>query len=99
MKGWIGWVLLGLTLVIAVIGWRNAQPEPETETLARKSVCADAKACVVMSDRPSAVKTDVARRRYQWVTSEGPVVVSCKREYYLVGAWGCTAQPGQIERD
>lgn len=90
MKGWIGWVLLGLTLLVALAGWRNAQVEPETETLARASVCGTDRACVVMSDRPSAVRTDVISRRYQWTTSEGPVVVTCRRAYALVGAWSCT---------
>lgn len=98
MKGWIGWVLLGLTLVVAFVGWKNAQPEPETELLARKSVCADAKACIVMSDKPGAIKTDMVRRRYQWTTSDGPVVVTCARAYWLVGAWACTAAAGEIER-
>lgn len=94
MKGWIGWVLLGVTLLVAVAGWRNTQPEPETETLSRASVCGTSKACVIMSDRPSVVRTDVIRRRYQWTTSEGPVVVTCRREYAFAGAWGCTAAPG-----
>jgi len=100
VKGWIGWVLLGITLVVAVIGWRNSQPEPETELLARKSVCTGDKPCVVMSDKPNVIKTDVAHRRYQWTTSEGPVVVTCKREYYLAGAWGCASEVGAtIERE
>lgn len=94
MKGWIGWVLLGLTLLVAVAGYRNAQPEPETEQLARGTVCGAVKTCVVMSDRPSVVRTDVIRRRYQWTTSDGPVIVTCRREFYLAGAWGCTAAPG-----
>lgn len=98
MKGWIGWSLLGLSLVVVAAGYRNSQPEPETETLARTVVCTAPHPCTVMSDRPGIVRTDFVQRRYQWVTSEGAMVVTCRREFYVGGAWQCTAAPGDISR-
>jgi hypothetical protein len=95
MKGWIGWVLLALSLLVVFAGYRNSQPGPETESPARASACAD-KSCTLMSDRPSAVSTDFFRRRYQWTTSEGPVVTTCTRELVLAGTWSCKAAPGSL---
>lgn len=97
MKGWIGWVLLGLSLLVVAAGYRNAQPDPETETLSRTSVCGTDKTCVVMSDRAHVVRTDMIRRRYQWTTSNGPIVVTCRREFWFAGTWSCTAAPGSLE--
>ncbi|MFO0631269.1 MAG: hypothetical protein U0168_00300 [Nannocystaceae bacterium] len=95
MKGWIGWVLLGLSLVVAVAGWRNAQPEPETEAQSRQHACSTP-GCTVQGERPTVVRTDVARRQYQWNTSSGPVTVSCKRRLWIAGAWECTATAGAM---
>lgn len=95
MKGWIGWILLGLSLLVVFAGYRNSQPAPETEDLARATACAD-KSCTLMSDRPSVVKTDFFRRRYQWTTSEGPMVASCSRELVFAGTWTCKAAPGSL---
>lgn len=95
MKGWIGWVLLGLSLLVVLAGYRNSQPQPETEALARSTACADNK-CTLMSDRATAVKTDFFRRRYQWTTSEGPVVTTCSRELIFAGTWTCAAAAGSL---
>lgn len=96
MKGWIGWVLLGLSLLLVAAGYRNMQPEAATEELSRTVACSGAKSCVLMSDRPGVVRTDFVRRRYQWLTSEGTIVVACRREFYVAGTWTCTAAPGAL---
>lgn len=96
MKGWIGWVLLGLSLALVAVGYRNVQPEAATEELARRHACAGVSGCVVMTDRPGIVRTDFVRRRYQWTTSEGKVVVSCRRAQYVAGEWVCETAPGDL---
>jgi len=96
MKGWIGWVLLGLSLLLVAAGYRNAQPEPATEDLARGLACAGSSGCVVMTDRPGIVRTDFVHRRYQWTTSEGKMVVSCRRAMYVTGEWVCETEPGNL---
>jgi hypothetical protein len=96
MKGWIGWLLLGLSLLLVGAGYRNMRAEPETEELSRAIVCSGDRSCVLMSDRPGIVRTDFVRRRYQWLTSEGTIVVACHREFYVAGTWTCQATPGAL---
>lgn len=96
MKGWIGWILLALSLSIALAGYRNSRNEPETEELARGVVCSVAKDCVKASERPNTVRTDYVRRRYEWATSIGPVHVVCKRKLWLVGNWTCEPKTGVL---
>lgn len=99
MKGWVGWALLAISLMVAIAGWRNAQPEPETETLSRQWVCESATGpCAIQGTRPAAVATDFTSRRYQWATSGGPMTVTCRREYVFAGAWHCTPSPGEIAK-
>jgi hypothetical protein len=96
MKGWIGWILLALSLVIALLGYRNSRPEPETQELAAGVVCTVAKGCVKTSPAPHTVRTDYVRRRYEWNTSVGPVHVVCKRAAWFIGSWSCEAKQGSM---
>ena len=96
MKGWIGWILLVLSLLIALAGYRNSRNEPETEELARGVVCSVAQDCKKASERPHTVRTDYVRRRYEWATSVGPVHVVCKRHLWLIGNWTCEAKQGAL---
>jgi hypothetical protein len=96
MKGWVGWLLLVLSVLVALAGYRNSRNEPETEELARGVVCSVAQDCVKMSEKPSAVRTDFVRRRYQWSTSLGAVHVVCRRRLLFIGNWSCEAKQGEL---
>ena len=96
MKGWIGWILLVLSLLIALAGYRNSRNEPETEELARGLVCSGVKDCKKTSERPHTVRTDYVRRRYEWATSAGPIHVVCRRVLVFIGNWQCEAKPGAL---
>lgn len=97
MKGWVGWILLAVSLVIAYQGYQNSQPEPSTEAAARAVVCEGEPDCEVENERPHITKTDVFQRRYEWKTSKGPVHVLCRRDLLFFGAWHCTPKPGSLE--
>lgn len=96
MKGWIGWILLVLSIAIALAGYRNSRNEPDTEEMARGVVCSVGKDCVKKSERPVAVRTDFVRRRYEWATSNGPVHVVCRRALVFIGNWSCEAKQGEL---
>jgi hypothetical protein len=96
MKGWIGWILLVLSLLITLAGYRNSRAEPETEEQARGLVCSGVKDCVKSSELPHTVRTDYVRRRYEWATTVGPIHVVCRRVLYLIGNWSCEAKQGPL---
>jgi hypothetical protein len=96
VKGWVGWILLVLSLLVAVAGFRNSRAEPETEEMARGVVCSVAEGCKRNSERPHTVRTDFVRRRYAWNTSVGPAYVVCTRKLILTGAWVCEAKQGEM---
>lgn len=97
MKGWIGWVLLVLSLLVALAGFRNQRAELETEELSRTVVCQLGEPCTVDAKRPGKIRTDVLRRRYEWTTSLGLVTVTCRREYWLEGHWQCVPVRGAMD--
>ena len=96
MKGWVGWTLLVLSLLVALGGYRNSRNEPGTEELARGVACSVGDDCKRTHERPSVVRTDYARRRYEWATSLGPVHVVCKRSLWFIGNWSCEAKQGVL---
>ncbi len=96
VKKWLGWVLLALAVLLAWEGYRNSRTDPATEALALSSACPPS-VCITMTDRPTLVRTDVIRRQYQFVSSEGPVTVTCRRRLYFSGGWQCTSQLGPLE--
>lgn len=96
MKKWVGWVLLAFSVLLAWQGYRNSRAEPATEALALSSACPPG-VCVTMADKPTIVRTDVVRRQYQFVSSEGPVTVTCRRRLYFSGSWQCTSVLGALQ--
>lgn len=97
MKAWVGYILLGLSLVIGYQGFQNARQDPATEAAARAVACDVDGGCVLQSQRPHTMRTDVIQRRYEWRSSVGPVHVVCRRELIFFGHWRCTPRRGTLE--
>ncbi len=97
MKRWVGWVLLGISLVIAFQGYRNSVNDPATQDLARKVVCDGEAKCIVAEGPPTKVKTDIVSRTYEWNTSLGPITTECHRGAVFFGGWSCRPQRGSLE--
>jgi len=93
MNKWLGWVLLALCLFATYEGWRNSQPEPQTEQMSKSVACTGREDCTVEGERPGEIRTDFFGREYTWKTSAGMVKVSCQRAYVFQGAWSCAAAP------
>lgn len=96
MKRWVGWVLLAISLFIAFEGYENAQVEVATEELARSVACDLEGGCVLRTERPREVRTDILQRRYAWSTNKGAVHVVCRRELLFAGTWSCVPYPGDF---
>lgn len=96
MKGWVGYILLAASLVVAYQGFQNTRADPSTEELAQSVACDVTGDCVLKNDRPSEVRTDVFQRRYQWRSTEGPIVVTCRRQYVFFGGWSCDPERGSL---
>ncbi len=96
MKRIFGYVLLIVSGFIAYQSYLNAQPSPEVEAMAKGRACTGAEDCEVKGDRPNVIQTSVVARRYQFLTSGGPVVVSCDREFLWFGDWTCQGAPGEL---
>jgi hypothetical protein len=96
VKGWIGWILLALSLLVAVGGYRNQRPEQETEDMSKLAACDVGEPCTIDAKRPFKIRTDVMSRRYEWATSVGPVTVACKRRFLLAGNWQCVPTRGPM---
>ena len=45
---------------------------------------------------PTAVRTDITQRRYEWETNLGSVIVTCKRAKIFLGSWSCTTENGKL---
>jgi hypothetical protein len=96
VKGWIGWTLLALSLLVALAGYRNQRPELETEEQSRGVACDFQEPCTIDAKRPFKIRTDVLRRRYEWSTSIGPVTVTCRRRFVFAGNWQCVPERGPM---
>ena len=88
--------LLGLVSVLSIQGWRNAKLTPETAALAKDHACDLDSSCIVVDDVARMGKADVIRHVYEFKTTKGLMLVTCKRELYFFGAWSCSAEPGQL---
>jgi hypothetical protein len=96
VKGWLGWILLALSLLVAVAGYRNQRAELDTEEQSRTVACDVGEACTIEPKRPYKIRTDVLRRRYEWTTSLGPVTVTCRRRFVFAGHWECVPVLGEM---
>lgn len=88
------YIILAIALAATVLGFQNSRLTPEGEALARDHACTVDGACIVQRDRPREMRSDPIRRRYQFDTTVGSVVVTCKREYFFVGKWKCVSEKG-----
>lgn len=96
MRGWVGYILLGLSLFIAYQGYHTSQKAEGTQEMARSVACDVDSGCVLKDELPREIRTDVFQRRYEWRSSVGPVHVVCRREYVFLGAWSCEPKKGAI---
>lgn len=96
MKRAVGWILLGVSLLLAYQGYGNAQLEPETEALAQQTLCASGSVCPGAAVRPREIRTDVIQRRYWWAAQPETEHVLCRRELVFFGGWSCTIRPSPI---
>lgn len=98
MKQVVGYVMLAVCLVLAYQGYGNVKNTAATEALARSMACQGLEDCLVTRDEPKAFKANSVTRRYQWVTSLGPVTTTCRRKLWFFGAWGCTPELGGLDQ-
>ena len=94
-----GYLLLALCLFVAYQGYENSRSEAAlsmAEHDAQSVACEIDPSCVLTREQPRVIKADVFRRRYEFQTSTGPVVVTCDRRYIWLGEWSCSAAPGQL---
>jgi hypothetical protein len=98
MKGWVGYTLLAICLFVTYQGYRNSRTDVFNEQLARSVACTVDAACILKSERPGKVLTDIVRRRYEWPSNAGSIVVTCRRRYAFFGDWQCTAEYGSLGR-
>jgi hypothetical protein len=96
MKGWVGYVLLAISLVVAFQGFQNVRNEASTEALAKAGACDVDSQCLLKDEEPDVVNTDVFQRRYQWRTTIGPVTSVCRRDWIFFGGWSCRSERGEI---
>ena len=89
-------VIFAIFAFIALQSYKNAQPSPQIEAMARSTACAGTYGCEVKGERPNVIQTSVMSRRFQFATSSGDMVVTCKREYVWLGEWSCSASAGQL---
>lgn len=96
MKRGLSFAIFALCGVFAFLSYTNAQPSPQIKGLSRQTACGGAEGCVVKNDDPNVAMTSIFNHRYQWLTSNGNVVVTCKREYVFFGEWSCASAPGEL---
>lgn len=96
MKRGISIAIMIICGFIAFQSYSNAKAGPQVKPLSRESACAGVEGCEVKGDEPSVLMTSTFDHQYQWGTTKGSVVVTCKREYVFVGKWGCTSRPGEL---
>jgi hypothetical protein len=96
MKGSVGWILLGLSLVITYQGLQNSRQDPALEAAARQVACDLEDGCELHSARPAKIETEFFQHRYEWPSSLGPVHVLCRRQAIFFGTWSCEPKKGPI---
>lgn len=89
--------VLAVCGVLVYQGYENAQPRPFTEQIALNVACdAGDGNCSVRDDRPREIRTSPVQRQYQFSTTSGPVMVTCRRDLIFFGAWKCSAEAGSF---
>lgn len=90
------YIMLAGSIALVVVGYFNSRLPPEFEPVARDAACTVAGTCIVTRERPNAMRSDPIQRRYEFETTEGPVLVTCRREFLVAGGWKCAAQRGSF---
>ncbi len=92
----MAYAVLGVCLVLVYQGYENAQPRLATEDQSKSVACDVDGNCVVREEKPREIRTTPVQRQYQWSTTTGPVIVTCRRDLIFFGAWKCTAAKGSF---
>ncbi|MCA9693948.1 MAG: hypothetical protein KC636_30450 [Myxococcales bacterium] len=95
MKKAFWWIVLLACAFVSFMGWQNAQEDPTVQQMAATAACAGKEGCTVpMKDALNMYKYGIVGKTYGFNTSQGSVVVECKREYMFFGDWSCAALGG-----
>jgi hypothetical protein len=94
----VSYGLLAVCIFITYQSYVNSRQESGTEELAKRIACDVDSACILTHDRASQTRTDPFRRRYEFKTTIGSVLVTCKRGMIWLGAWKCTPERGGFLR-
>ena len=89
MKGYIGWALLAVSLGVAYQGWQTTKGVGKTAAQASRSACSLSEECTLSHDQPTRTAANFLARKYTFKTSMGPVTVTCKRQYLVLGGFEC----------
>ena len=95
-KRLISYLIFAGCMVIAYQSYENSRLRPETEALSMRAACDVDGGCVVRDDHPYEQRSDPIRRRYEWRTTTGRVVVTCRRELVFFGEWECRSELGTL---
>jgi hypothetical protein len=76
--------------------YENSQQRPETEQFAMRIACEVDSQCVLQADHAKFTRTGPIRRRYQFQSSVGQLVVTCRRQLLWLGPWQCTSEKGSF---
>jgi hypothetical protein len=106
LRSFGSYIILAAALFVSYQGFQNSRPRAETEELSRSHACDLDSSCIVIGVRshrrgsdvssPTAVRTDITQRRYEWETNLGSVIVTCKRAKIFLGSWSCTTENGKL---
>lgn len=98
MKRIGSYALLAAALFLTYQSYENSRQRPETEEYAKRVACDIDSNCILQADIPGETRTDPIRRRYEFRTSIGAVLVTCKRQMLWLGDWKCTSEKGGFLR-
>ncbi len=87
MRNAIGFALFAVSAVIFWQGYNNSRLTPETLELSRTAVCDLYGGCA--RGTPTKQVSDIVRRKYEWLTPQGPYIATCKRSAVFFGGWSC----------
>lgn len=94
----VSYGLLAVCIFITYQSYMNSRQDSGTEQLALRIACDVDSSCIVTDDRAAQTRTDPFRRRYEFRTSIGSVLVTCKRGLIWLGEWKCTPERGGFLR-
>jgi hypothetical protein len=96
VRRFVSYAVLALSLFITWQSYENSRQRPETEAFAKQIACDVDSSCLLQTDHANVTRTDPIRRRYEYGTTVGPVLVTCKRSLLWLGDWSCAAERGSL---